>query len=124
VYRPYLKVHLRASGEEIPVFALVDSGSQVTMLHISLARELKINLAQCKKVKVGGVGGDGRIGYESEVELVFPDFPGTHLLSPVVFAECQAEALLGQLNFFSNFKVLFEGHVSVFKLNPIVRMRR
>lgn len=121
-YRPYVDVVISSENKEIRSAGLIDSGCQTTMIDIEVAEFLKIDLKNCEKVHVGGIGGEGGLGYRAEVSLTFPDFDFS-FVSPVTFANIPTQLLLGQFDFFKHFKVLFETN-GVFKLNPIKRIAK
>ncbi|PIR84953.1 hypothetical protein COU15_03305 [Candidatus Kaiserbacteria bacterium CG10_big_fil_rev_8_21_14_0_10_45_20] len=67
---------------------------------------------------LGGVGGDGRKCYFSSINLKVDAFKDP-FETPVLFADIPIQLILGQSNFFINFKVLFERDKAVFKLSRV-----
>lgn len=121
-FRPYVKVVLSGdNGKNLTVTALIDSGARRTIVEKGLAPIFGVKLTECEKTDVAGIMGDG-IGYKSELNLSFPDFPRKNYQSPVVFTKMLSiDMILGEDLFFKNFKILFEGN-ETFQLNPITRI--
>ncbi len=123
-YRPYLEVEvIGSSGKRAAMFAIIDSGCQTTMINKGMGPLLGVDFSKCKRILVGGVGGEGGYGYLTEVALEFRDFPGVSFVTPVTFSDIPAEMLLGQDNFFRNFDIMFCGKEQEFQLNPIKKIK-
>ena len=108
-YRPLTEVRVACKGREnngMAVVALIDSGTDSTLLDIDVAKTLGIDLMRAHKVKVGGVG--ERDGFVSDITLLIPDFD-VSMNIPVVFTDgLPFSCLLGQRHFFERFQVRFE----------------
>ena len=60
IYRPYLPITLSFGKKSFPVgHALVDTGSDMTILPLEIAHQLEIQLDDTKSVLVGSAGGGG-----------------------------------------------------------------
>lgn len=87
--------------------AIVDSGSDITLMDFDIAQFLEIDLAQCKEVNLGGITGRS-VGYTSEVSIVVEKFQ-REVAIPVVFTkELNTGILLGQVGFFDNYTITFD----------------
>lgn len=105
--RPVVKVHLSHGERQLPVFAMIDSGAEITLFHISIAKELGIDSFK-RQALVAGVSGEPmpvffqnvKLRLEGttkplDVEVAFVDSPGV-------------SALLGQAGFFEHFRICFD----------------
>jgi len=116
VYRPLLEIEVAsgASRKGRVILALIDSGTDGSVLHADIARDLQIDLSQCQRVKLGEIG--SLDGYLSNVRLSVPDMKTTMNI-PIVFAEnLPFDGLLGQRHFFQRFKIRFEKDTNKFYL--------
>ena len=116
VYRPIveIKISQKNSSREVPVLAMIDSGTDGTVLDANIAEVLGIDPAKCRKVKLGGIGSVE--GFLSIVHLSLPDLKATMDI-PIVFAHnLPMEGLLGQRHFFQRFKIRFEKDKNKFYL--------
>ncbi len=115
---PYIEVEFSYDQSFFRLLGLMDSGASVSMIDMELAKELGINLNTCEKVKVGGVGGE-KTGYKTEV-LARIEKPETQFLTEVVIVEdLPFSVLLGQNNFFKQFRIKFEGKNNIFALQKM-----
>lgn len=118
VYRPLVEVEVfsKTSRKRRPILALIDSGTDSSVLHADIARGLEINLAKCQRVRLGGIG--SLDGYLSNIQLVVPDIE-IAIDIPVIFAEgLPFDGLLGQRHFFQRVRVRFEKDRNKFFLAP------
>lgn len=120
--RPLVTVTVCSNNREITLDGLVDSGCETCMINVELAEPLGVDLAMCERVPVGGVGGKGIIGYLTTVKINLRDVK-QEFETPIIFSDIPFQLLLGQSNFFINFKVLFERDLNIFKLQPIPRLQ-
>ena len=118
VYRPLITVEISAkAGEKVQLKAMIDSGTDSTILHAEIARKLQIDLARSQRVRLGGIGTID--GYLATVQLIVPD-TNVVMKIPVVFAEnLPFDGLLGQRHFFQRFKIRFEKDINKFYLTLV-----
>ena len=106
VYRPLIEVKVSNKTGEMSLLALIDSGTDSTLVNAEIAKTLYIEPNTCQKVKVGGVGEN--IGFLCNVTLSIDDFSESMEI-PVIFVEnLPFDALLGQRHFFERFQINFE----------------
>ena len=84
---------------------LVDSGADATTLPISLADYLGIRLDRRKKIKIGGIAGEGVVGYAAQVPLRFGE---AELTVRCFFIESEVIPLLGRTDVFDRFRIIFD----------------
>ncbi len=120
-YRPVLTVKIISNGIGIPLDGLVDSGCESCMIHIDLASALEIDLTKCTKIGIGGVGGKGTIGYLTMVKIRVDEFDH-EFETPIIFADIPTQLLLGQSDFFKQFRVLFERDQARFQLSLVPKL--
>ena len=121
-YRPILTVKVISNEVEIPLDGLVDSGCETCMIHIDLASAFEIDLTKCIKIGVGGVGGKGSIGYLTTVKIRVEEFEH-EFETPIIFADIPTQLLLGQSDFFKQFRVLFERDQARFQLSRVPKLK-
>lgn len=119
--RPHLPVVVHGPGGYVPLSGLVDSGAEDCMISSELAEPLGVNLRKAIRTQVSGVGGEGREGRITKVEIEVPDFQ-FRFEAPIIFSDIPFPLILGQNNFFLHFRVLFERDQAVFKLAKIPKL--
>src|SRR3989338_546220 len=119
LYRPLLEIEIssRTSQKRRSVLAMIDSGTDSSVFHADIARDLQIDLTRCPRVRLGGIG--SLDGYLSNVQLLVPDMK-IAMDIPVMFAEnLTLQGLLGQKHFFQRFKVRFERAINKFYFSAV-----
>ena len=103
------------TGNELPVFALVDSGAAETLLQRQIGEELGIDIESGEKVEFQGVGGV-TAGYRHTVMLRLSGERKEHEITCAFTPLPGVSALLGVRGFFENYKVTFEKYKNVFSV--------
>ena len=119
LYRPLMHIDIsnRGTPDKVKILAMVDSGTDSTVLDADIARSLRIDLSRCQRVRLGGIG--SLDGYLSNVQLLVPDIK-IAIDMPVMFAEnLPIQGLLGQKHFFQRFKIRFEKDKNKFYLAAV-----
>ena len=115
-YRPMVKISVAASTGSENFMALIDSGSEITMMSSEIADILEISPAGCKTGVASGLGGNSP-GFFSKVNIQIPEFPSQVITTNVLFIkDLSFDILLGQDDFFRTFLVRFEKHKNKFYL--------
>jgi hypothetical protein len=115
--RPLIDVIIscRTSSAKIKLSAMIDSGTDGTILHADIARSLGINPADCERATLGGIGTTDN-AFITNVKIAIPDFD-IAMEGPVIFAEAiHIDVLLGQRDFFQRFDIRFEKSIGKFFL--------
>lgn len=116
IYRPVVTIYLRYGDVCIPTTALVDSGSQGTVIHSDLARLLGIDPSQCRRANLTGSAGSAD-GFTCEVQYEVDGFPDETISTNAVFIDAlPVSCLIGQYDFFDKFLVLFDKRNNVLKI--------
>ncbi|MBM3261075.1 hypothetical protein FJY93_01515 [Candidatus Kaiserbacteria bacterium] len=86
VHRPLISIEVCTldGREKVPVFAMIDSGTDGTVLHSNIAEALGIDESQCRKSVLGGIG--SLDGFVTEVKIAIPDFK-VEYRTPVFFGK-------------------------------------
>jgi hypothetical protein len=92
--------------------ALIDSGTELTVMSTEVAQLLDITSRGKQQVQVSTFGSTVP-GYVAEVRIVVPGFPKEVLTTNVIFSDSVSngtpyDILLGQEDFFSRFLIKFE----------------
>ena len=117
-YRPLLDVEVGGVAESRTFKALVDSGTDVTVMDIAIAELLGIILEDCTPAQLSGVG-ESKSGFIAPISLKIDKFPNKTFNFDVIFVEnlsSNFEIILGQQDFFRNFDVTFQKSKNIFYL--------
>lgn len=107
VLRPVLEVEVFGPKGSAIFTALVDSGTEVTMLDAEIAESLGIDRSKCEPGEAIGVGGS-KSGFISEITLKIEKFEDTMTTTVLFVDNFESDMLLGQQDFFNRFIVKFE----------------
>jgi len=125
IYRPLLDIEVSSNTDTESFVALVDSGTEVTLMSSEIATLLGISPAGKRQGKVWGFGksGNEKDGFLAKVTIVVPEFPKEVLTTTVLFvdgisSDFPFDILLGQEDFFRRFIVRFEKNKNKFFLKP------
>lgn len=114
IFRPLIPVTFKAGKESFEAYALVDSGSDYTILPISVAGILKLKLSDQPQYYIQGAGGNKFKIYKSPIEvggtIQKRGFRSLKWESYIYFSEGDdSTLLLGQKGFFEHFEVRLDG---------------
>ena len=114
IYRPCLPVTFRHAGKGFPVgHALVDTGADMTVLPMEMAKYLGVELAPEKGIDIGSAGGGHFTAVPSAkaIECVVEGdgFRPARWKSVVFFAARQPTVLLGHRGCLEHLDLLFHG---------------
>ena len=120
IFRPMLPVTFRANGESFKSYALVDSGSDYTILPIEIAGVLKLKLSVDRQFRLQAAGGNIFRIYKSpqkvEQAIEKKGFRPRKFSSYIYFAESGSAILLGQKGFLDQLNVKLKGPEKVFEV--------
>ena len=109
IFRPSLPVILRLGAAFLPIRGIIDSGSDLTILPISVARFFKLNVSKMHREVIQAVGGNNVLLYQCNLRLEHivssRGFRDMSWKCPIYFSESQSFALLGQKGFFDHLDV-------------------
>lgn len=113
IFRPMLPVTFRANGVSFKSYALVDSGSDYTILPIEVAGILNLKLSTNRQFNLQAAGGNMFRIYKSpekvEQAIEKKGFRPRKFSSYVYFAESGSVILLGQKGFLDQLNVKLKG---------------
>lgn len=120
-YRPLLDVDVSGESGIERVTALVDSGTELTIMSTQVAQLVGISPVGKPTIKVLSFG-DSKPGFVAQVRIVVPEFPKEVLTTNVIFSDSVSDGvpydiLLGQEDFFARFLIRFEKHRNKFFLD-------
>lgn len=96
--------------------ALVDSGTDVTMMDLEIATILGMDLTNAKKGTAAGVGGTQHAGFLGKLNLQVEGFDEVLIFTAVFVENLGFDIILGQDDFFRRFHVRFERQAEAFYL--------
>lgn len=106
VFNPYIPIPVKARWGWQNLWFLVDSGADTTMLTLSLAYQLGLNINRNKRSQLFGIGEKSVDAYPGIIELKFDN--------SVIKARCyfidteDSTLLLGRLDIFDKFNIYFD----------------
>jgi len=109
VRRPEIHIELLDSIGDAPfdTWAVVDSGADISMVNVSYALSLGIDLSKIKEIEVKGIYNESVKAKPSKVTFRFTKLK-EEIELPVLFIDSQnVNVLLGREVFFSEFKIRF-----------------
>lgn len=116
---PIITIDLSRSGQVISIPALVDSGAAVNILPYDYGVQLGfIWKEQRLPLPVGGMM-KGSEAYAVSALTTIDPFPPVDLaFAWINKSSHEVRTLLGQVNFFQYFRVIFEGYKKSFEISP------
>jgi|SRR3989344_8015786 len=108
VSRPMINLTIIGAKKSYNCFSLIDSGTDSTMINADFAELLGIDESKCRKVKVGSVEELTRNGFASEIKFKVEGFEEEFKTNIIFLKDMPTAGLLGQIDFFENFKIRFE----------------
>lgn len=116
IYRPMIDLKLILGTNVYSCFALIDSGTDSTLINAEFAEMLGIDESKCKRIKVSGVESLNATGFGANIKFKIEGFE-EEFTTEVVFVKNMVTAgLLGQKDIFENFKIRFEKRNNKFYL--------
>lgn len=113
---PRLSVTLRSGNRQIQAIALVDSGATINVLPFELGRQLGAVWDDSEAIlPLGGILGSDGISLNIETQV--GDYPSVELSFAWVQND-RVPLILGQFDFFENFRVCFERYNLEFEITP------
>lgn len=117
-YKPVVPVIFKVLEKSLQYPVLIDTGSDISIVHAEIAEQLGLKLDNGQKYSFGGIGGQGE-GFIHHVDLeiggiIFYDIP-------VVFSDCIAAfgfGILGHEGLFDRIRLIVEFHKKEFELIP------
>lgn len=105
---PVARARVRsANGESIPVVFLLDSGATTSLLPLTDAEALGIDIARGEKISLQGISGEALVGFRHNIILYLEGFPP--LAVPAAFSmRSDIPRILGREGVFANFGILFD----------------
>ncbi len=116
---PIITINLSRSGQVISIPALVDSGAAVNILPYDYGVQLGfIWQEQRLPLPVGGMM-KGSEAYAVSAQAAIDPFPPVDpAFAWINKSSHEMRTLLGQVNFFQYFRVVFEGYKKSFEISP------
>jgi len=119
ISRPFIPVRLSYKDKHLDVYALIDSGADVSIFHSSIAKELGIDFILGRKEKFFGISGEAIDVYFHKLRLQIIGSPESIELE-VGFTDSKGvSAILGQAGFFENYHIKFERDKERIEIMPI-----
>ena len=115
--KPLLEIEISANGITNKQRAIVDSGADMTMMRADIAEVLDIDKSKCNITKVGGISGPPVDCFVCDVNIKVEHFDEPFTASVLFVPNLNVNVLLGQDDFFKNFRVKFEKDHNTFEIS-------
>ena len=115
--RPLVPIELSGNDVTKSFVALVDSGTDITMMDSEIAEVLGVDLTKARKVTTSGVGGQ-KPGFLGKVNIQVNGFNEIMTFTVVFVEKLSFDVIFGQDDFFRRFHIKFERDNEVFYLRP------
>ncbi|MEK6408872.1 MAG: aspartyl protease family protein [Acidobacteriota bacterium] len=105
-----MSVRITCNKIVLPVWALIDSGADYSVLNASFAQIFNVDLKKGKKLRLAGVmEGNEFAGYLHQVNIAIKDVGSVDTLVAFTDSERYPDmTILGRYGFFYNFMIKFE----------------
>ena len=120
VQLPIVSVRITVNEVSLPLWGLVDSGADVTLLNASFAHLFHVDLKKGKKIPLLGVmEGPEFAAYLHQVNLEIKDVGSADTLVAFTDSERHPDlVILGRRGFFEHFIIKFEEHKKQMEIEP------
>ncbi len=115
--RPLVRVRLSFGHRYQSVLALIDSGADITLFHLSLAKTLGIETFESQG-RVSGISGERMPIYYQRVFLQLNDTQEPVQIEAGFVDSDGVGALLGQRGFFEHFRICFDRSQEEIEIHP------
>lgn len=124
ILKPLLEVKILHANDSLSQTALLDSGSDMTLMSADIAKALNIDLAQRERKFISGIDGEPMEGFMADIDINVSPFAET-LSIPVLFVPgLDHSSLLGQYSFFKHFRVRFDKDRDIFALMRVPKKKK
>lgn len=118
ISRPIIPIRIVHQQKYAELFALVDSGADVSLFHSDIARDLGIDLRQADTMVFGGIAEAAVLAYVAQIQLQIVGAKQT-ISMLAAFTDSQAvDAILGQEGFFEHYQIKFEKYIERLEIKP------
>lgn len=117
---PIVSVFVKCNGVAVPIWGLVDSGSDITLLNASFAELFKVPTKKGKRIDLVGVlEGPEFAAYIHQINLTVKDVGSVDTIAAFTDSEKYPDhMLLGRRGFFDKFMIKFEQYNKQIEINP------
>jgi len=114
--RPLVELELIGKSQNVNAIGLIDSGADTTLMNIGYAIILGLDLDRAQKKEFLGIGNSRITSYIADLTMKVKYFDAP-ITSRVAFTDSPSvDILLGQEDFFKNFRIKFEKDKDTFDL--------
>lgn len=116
--RPIIPIRLANKAMDIDLYALIDSGADASIFHADIAKDLLIDLESGRKQELFGVSGHPIVVYFHKVKLQIIGSKDSITIEAGFTNSTSIPALLGQADFFKQYKISFERYKEQIEIKP------
>ena len=116
---PILPIQIACNRNRETIWALIDSGAEISVFNKEIAGLLDIEVTSGKKFELGGVVDDrGLPAWLHQVSMTVGDLGSISTMVAFTDSDSPGLSLLGQRGFFDNYQIRFKRFQNVFEVWP------
>ncbi len=119
IARPYIPIKLTGPEGSWEGYGLIDSGADRSLFNIQIAEKIGLRLTKNISENFGGIEGGIIEGFLHRVNLQVIGMDKEIGLLAGFVSSSGVAAILGQEDFFDNFRIKFERDHGIIEVNPI-----
>lgn len=115
--RPFINVVLINGARRISTAALLDTGSDNTLINKQFGKQLGIDFTNCEESQATGIGGVTKKTWVAQIDIEVENLLNSRRTVNVQFIDSPTVGvLLGHVGFFENFVVRFDSSVGTLEI--------
>lgn len=116
---PILSIQLACNHNKETIWALIDSGAEISVFNKEIAALLGIDVRSGKRFALGGIVDNSAISaWLHQVSIRIGEFGSISTMVAFTDSDSPGLSLLGQRGFFDNFQIRFKRFQNVFEVWP------
>jgi hypothetical protein len=116
---PILSIQIACNHNKETIWALIDSGAEISVFNSEIAGLLNIEIRSGKQFNLGGiVDNRGLHAWLHQVSMTVGDLGSISTMVAFTDSESPGLSLLGQKGFFDNYQIRFKRFQNVFEVWP------
>ena len=115
---PLIPVRLTCNKQHLDLYALIDSGAEVSAFNASIAKTLNIEIKQGSFLTLSGFVGGDTDSYLRQVHMSIQGLPEIDILAAFTEVDAPSMPILGQRGFFDNYQIRFHRYRDQIEIYP------
>lgn len=115
---PILPIRLSCNRKKQDVWALIDSGADISVFNYSIAHILDIDVEKGRLLDLRGLVGGDVTSYVHQVNVTVQGLASIDIPVAFTMSDTPDMAILGQKGFFDNFQIRFQRYKNLIEIYP------